>query len=66
MTSNQNNERDPLKVFTPDDITLEEWMEKKIQEGYPEIVITLLKTLPKNLQAKYRGIWLRIMKEKKE
>jgi threonine synthase len=48
-----------------DGISLEEWVEKMLRDGFPEIVTRVLKTLPEEKKEKYRQIWKRVMEEKK-
>lgn len=45
--------------------SLEEWVEKMLREGYPEIVTAMMKTLPEASRAKYREIWKRVKESEK-
>jgi hypothetical protein len=49
-----------------DGITSEQWVEKMLREGYTEIVLMFVKTLPDWQKEKYRKIWRRVMEEKKK
>ena len=48
-----------------DGISLEEWVEKMLREGYTAIVSMVIKTLPESSKERYRELYRKIQEEKK-
>jgi hypothetical protein len=47
-----------------DGVTLEETLRKMLAAGKEKEAIEMMRLLPENLKAKYRKVWVNLMKEK--
>jgi hypothetical protein len=49
-----------------DGISMEEWVESMLRQGYTAIVSMMIKTLPESKKERYREIYRKIKEEKEK